>query len=88
MLTVRMAIVILAKVTRRQMYMEDATLTQLINAIITVQVTNVSNVNQLIVSLMGNAKNILVHASLKVIIIYAMNVLLEQLWTKIIAKEF
>lgn len=83
-----MAIVILAKVTRRQMYMEDATLTQLINAIITVQVTNVSNVNQLIVSLMGNAKNILVHASLKVIIIYAMNVLLEQLWTKTIAKEF
>lgn len=82
-----MAIVILAKVTRRQMYMEDATLTQLINAIITVQVTNVSNVNQLIVSLMGNAKNILVHASLKVIIIYAMNVLLEQLWTKTIAKE-
>jgi hypothetical protein len=83
-----MAIVILAKVTRRQMYMEDATLTQLINAIITVQVTNVSNVNQLIVSLMGNAKNILVHASLKVIIICAMNVLLEQLWTKTIAKEF
>lgn len=88
MLTVRMAIVILAKVTRRQMYMEDATPTQSINAIITAQATNASNANQLIVSLMGSAKNTSVHASLKVILIYAMNVLLGQLWTKTIAKDF
>ena len=83
-----MAIVILAKVTRRQMYMEDATPTQSINAIITAQATNASNANQLIVSLMGSAKNTSVHASLKVILIYAMNVLLGQLWTKTIAKDF
>lgn len=83
-----MAFVIPAKVTRRQMYMEDVTLTQLINAIYTAQAVNVSNVNQPIVSLMGSAKNISVHASPKVIMIYAMNVLSEQLWTKPLAKEF